>query len=150
MHSNIENRMFVIACFAVLVAFVAGYNFHRGNIRKELEGAAAENQEMFKTISVVFDLLTKNTDTMMRFSHYTDNHTEVVPFCPECTNAKDISGPPVAGDVPVEPSVKQLYQDSVEIHDTFKRIAGSLSNQRFTLRARLEDLKFKLPVLPSE
>ena len=106
------------------------------------------NNATFKAIKVVFNLMADNTDTMMRFAHYTDQHMREVPFCPECTGSADADVADVADavDDTVTASLPQLLEDSKEFKDTFKRIAGSLSNQRFTLNSTLEDLKYVLPV----
>ncbi len=93
------------------------------------------------------DALYKNTDMMMRFSHYTDSHqpgTEV-PFCPECTRGKRQIGHIVSlnqDDLPATDfSRLDLVSDCVEIVENLERHHMAALIQQVTLRRTLTRLR---------
>jgi len=119
----------------------------RANTEEQCNLLVEKNTRNMGEMGYVFERLFENTGTMMRYSHYLDNHdpatTGPVRLCPECTNAKDQIIPmgPEEGEEDVEASFEQLLLDADEIHDSIYRIKASLYNQGIKLKHTLEQLR---------
>tara|TARA_R110002020_G_scaffold460313_1_gene678776 strand:+ start:2496 stop:2921 length:426 start_codon:yes stop_codon:yes gene_type:complete len=137
-------RLFVFLFIVSIVGNVV-FTIKMSQAKNVVTPIVEQNSETMSEMAHVFDLLLKNTDVMMRYGHYLDEHdplTELVPFCPECTGSEDNILPIEVGDPEILSSdIDQLMSDSKEFYAVTRRIKSSLYNQSFKLKHTLSQLK---------
>ena len=89
------------------------------------------------------ELMSDSSDIIMRFSHFTDEHTAQVLLCPECS--------PESGtdeDLEIEDSEEvipetmvQLLKDANELYATALRFSSHLNQQQVALKRHLTQLR---------
>ena len=144
-----------LVLFLLMISFIGNVvllssKFAKANINNQptqIKILADKNTRNMTEIGFVFEKMFENTGIMMRYSHYLDKHdpsaTGPVPFCPECTNAKDeiipMESSSIAEDVDL--TFDQLFKDADEMHDSIYIIKSSLYNQGIKLKHTLKQLK---------
>ena len=99
------------------------------------------NEQIYKELAKATNSILFNSDVMMRFSHYQNNHDPEVkqqPLCPECVspNRFEQEIDPAWIDLPEDGTVYQTVDailDTQEIAEQIQRLTGSLVNQRHKL-----------------
>jgi hypothetical protein len=112
--------------------------------KNKLQLILNKNEQLFLEISKTFDLTVKNSDVILRFSHYTDGHKTKTNFCPECFNTSLYSDDKLKHEPNIEPvkvDLDQLLKDSNEFCESIKVLNASLVNQNFALSHTLSQLK---------
>ena len=117
--------------------------------KKSITKVIIANTDIMKESEAVFKQLKKNSDTLMRYSHYLDGHDPAVKkhlLCPECF--KDVPAPKGAEkyfitefeDHPEEvpETFDQLERDCKELRNSMKTISNSLHGQSVTISIALE------------
>ena len=148
-------------CFLSMVSFIANVVLlsmlfsERATTKEQFNLLVKKNTNTMGEIGYVSERIFENTGTMMRYSHYLDNHdpatTGPVRLCPECSGNEDKIVPmgPEEGEeinpdgTSLEPTFDQLISDADEIHNSIYRIKGSLYNQGIKLKSTLERLREK-------
>jgi len=127
----------------------------RATTKEQFNLLVEKNTNTMSEIGYVSERIFENTGTMMRYSHYLDNHdpatTGPVRLCPECSGNEDKivpMGPEEGEEInpdgsKLKPSFDQLISDADEIHNSIYRIKGSLYNQGIKLKHTLEQLREK-------
>ncbi len=137
-------------------SFIAGKSVEEREQQKlqkrEIEKIILANTDVIQQSSTVFKRLKKNTDTLMRYSHFLRGHNPSVkriPFCPECF--KDTPPPKGAEKYfttefeehleEVPETFEQLQKDCLELRNSMKTIATSLHAQSITIERQLDTLR---------
>jgi hypothetical protein len=125
------------------ILFLGGYSLSIADRQYEIDEVTEQNDKVFHAMQRAFEQSVKNSDIIVRYSHYTDLHTDPVPFCPECFNSPDGHDDMEMNASPeeIKSSIKQLLLDSIEFEESFKRMSSSLFNQRHTLQHTLNQLR---------
>ena len=132
------SRPFVcfLGCVAGCVATVQYQRVTHGSAK--IPEIVENNNLTVQALARIADPQTRLADITMRFSHYTDRHTETRLFCPECA-----SNPiPPPRDVPLEGealprTLAQLHEDSREISRGVGSILAGMWTQERALRYTL-------------
>ncbi|MCH2203864.1 MAG: hypothetical protein MK102_18010 [Fuerstiella sp.] len=105
-----------------------------------------ENSRVIDEIGKAAALMTECSDIIMRYSHFTDNHTEQVIFCPECGTRGPVHEEPEIEDTEEEypATIDQLLKDSDELRRGVGSIIIGLRLQRTGLRHHLKRLRENL------
>ena len=113
-----------------------------GNHQSLREG----NEQIYGEIAKATNLILFNTDLMMRFSHYQNNHNpevKQVMLCPECSSPNRVEQKidPAWTDLPEDEETVYQLEDAVfdnkEIFTQIQRLTSSLSNQYHKLNYTL-------------
>ena len=131
---------------SLLISAVIGYMWPSHKNESDLR---EQNTKIIQLFGELADDLYNNSDIMARFSHYTDNHQQVVTFCPECFNGNhDNLSESGYRIVPPEEIIHidsksdaTLYDDTVEIIERLQRIQSSLGTQKVCLTHTLNVLR---------
>lgn len=115
----------------------------------ELQTVQKNNTETVRSLGHVAALLYDNSDLLMRYSHWTVGHTEVVPLCPECFNS-DISqeSDEFIAEINRSPdgvTSDDLVKDSEEIYRAVGATKMAIFRQRSPLVRTLERLRDSRP-----
>ena len=144
--------LILITCVSAS-SFVAGKSVEKKDQQKIQKEAITKiivaNTDVMKVSETVFKQLKKNSDTLMRYSHYLDGHdptTKNHQFCPECF--KHVPLPKGAEKYfvtefeeqleEVPETFEQLQQDCKELRNSMKTISTSLYGQSITIESGLE------------
>ena len=102
-----------------------------------------ENSRVIDEIGKAAALMTECSDIIMRYSHFTDNHTEQVILCPECGTGGPVHEEPVI-EYPEEEypaTIDQLLKDSYELRRGVGSIVVGLKLQLTGLQHHLKRLR---------
>jgi hypothetical protein len=109
------------------------------------------NEQIYEELTKSTNLILFNTDLMMRFSHYQNNHNPEVKqekLCPECSSPDRIEQEidPAWIDLPEDEETVYQLEDAVfdnkEILTQIQRLTGSLTNQHHKLKYTLLKMKY--------
>ena len=93
------------------------------------------------------ELMSDSSDILMRFSHFTDEHTAPVLLCPECSpesgTAEDLEIEDPEEIIPE--TMVQLLEDAKELHATALRFSNHLNLQQVALNKHLANLRAGQP-----
>ncbi len=101
------------------------------------------NSALIGELGQIAGVMEETSDIMMRYSHYTDNHTEQVPLCPEC-GTESILGDETVPEEPAEEipeTMEQLLADARELGRSVGSLKSGMVHQRTALRHHLERLR---------
>ena len=102
------------------------------------------NHSTLRALGLVSQVQTENSDLVMRFSHFTHDHTHAVGLCPECTSGGMGDDNPVeisVDDVGLVLSLDHLVADANEIQMGVGNMLLGLKIQRDALRHYLLRLR---------
>ena len=79
----------------------------------------------------------------MRYSHYTERHSDAVVLCPECTKDSPRREEPVLDepDEDIHETMVQLLRDSRELRNSVASLTSGLLFQQASLQHHLEKLR---------
>jgi hypothetical protein len=105
----------------------------------------AINDDTVNHIGVLSEILHDNSDTIMRYAHYLNPHTQKLTLCPECHGT--VNHPErTKYETPVDEGVgtlDDLHRDAKELNSSVRRIIYTIAQQRITLTRTLEKLRMK-------
>ena len=104
------------------------------------------NHSTLRALGLVSQVQTENSDLVMRFSHFPDDHTHAVGLCPECTSDGTGDDNPVEislDDVELVLSLDHLVAYANEIQMGVGNMLLGLKIQRDALRHHLLRLRRK-------
>lgn len=145
-----------ICLLAVCTCVSAEVMTKRAN-RKQKENITkviTANTEIYQENEILFKRIKKNSDIMIRYSHYLDGHNPEVKrvmFCPECGEgaSKDlikntiIKHEEVLEEVPE--TFEQLLKDCKELRSSSNTASSSMFGQSITLQRNLDKLRSTKP-----
>jgi hypothetical protein len=110
-----------------------------------IKSLVIKNCENREVLDKLFRIMVKNSDTMMRFKHYTQGHGANTPFCPECGDGKgDVLPEPEPEDYEnLEESIEQAIRDSYELGESLERLHFGMTHQHICLQANLKIMRDK-------
>ena len=109
------------------------------------------NEQIYGEIAKATNLILFNTDLMMRFSHYQNNHDPEVKqeiLCPECISSSPTEEEIDPAWVDLPEDEKTVYQiedavyDTKEIFTAIQRLTSSLNNQYHKLNYTLLKMRY--------
>ena len=114
-----------------------------GTGQASLADVIKENSRGIDELGKAAALMTECSDIIMRYSHFTDNHTEQVVLCPECATGSPIGEEPTFEDPEEEypATINQLLTDSRELRKGIGSINIGLQIQLTALRRHLNRLR---------
>ena len=91
-------------------------------------------------------MMTECTDIIMRYGHFTNDHSTPVLMCPECAQGKP-QEEPVIDDPPedIPETMEQLLRDSQEVKNSVAGLTLGLKLQLVALERHLEQLRKAAP-----
>ena len=143
MNRTIITTLTILVVFLSVMLFKTRYN--------DYQPLREGNEQIYKELTKATNLILFNTDIMMRFSHYQNNHDPEVKqesLCPECasSNPTEEEIDPAWVDLPEDD--KMVYQiedamyDTKEIFTQIQRLNSSLSNQHHKLQYTLLKMRY--------
>lgn len=162
-----KSKYIIIAlCLSVVLNVVFVVVRAKGMLKshRDLQTLRASNNMSYLQIKEATELLINNTDIMMRFAHYENEHdrnAEKQFLCPECTSEESRDKDPGVGKSTVaESEFQQLEQeilsyctedaiyDAEEIRKQIERIRVSLFNQNIKLKHTLSRMRLHTEDVP--
>jgi hypothetical protein len=134
------NPFSLCAVFFVLGVTVGHYTSEGTNYDSRLRDAnTATIMELGAVAAVMYD----NTDTMMRYSHYTEGHSVALLACPECGDSDADHMEPDALDAEYADTKpdQNAIEDARELTLSVSTLRNHLVNQGVALRYTLEQLR---------
>ena len=127
---------------------------HNSQQTKNIAKVLIANTAIYKENETLFRRIRKNSDTIMRYSHYMNQHNpdvKRVPFCPECGEGASeelvkntiTDHEEVTEEVPE--TFKQLLKDSEELRNSVSSASSSMFGQSIALEAHLDKLRTTKP-----
>jgi len=141
------------ACYGVTVLRLERTE-HRHEQTKNIAKVLIANTAIYKENELLFSRIKKNSDTIMRYSHYTNKHNPSVKrvmFCPECGEgaSEDLIKNTVTEHKEVFEYVpetfEQLLKDSEELRISVSSASASMYGQSLALKNHLNKLRHTKP-----
>ena len=139
----------IITTLAILVVFLSVMLFKTSY--NDYQPLREGNEQIYKELTDATNLILFNTDIMMRFSHYQNNHDPEVKkeiLCPECVSPNRVEQriDPAWIDLPEDEEIvyrlKDAVSDNKEIFTQIQRLTSSLTNQHHKLKYTLLKMKY--------
>lgn len=101
------------------------------------------NSDVIDELGRAASVMTQCSDIVMRYSHFTDHHSETVLLCPECSKGRPKHQEPEIEepDEDIPETMAQLLSDSQELRTSVGSLTSSLLLQRVALQHHLEKLR---------
>jgi hypothetical protein len=106
------------------------------------------NSEVIDELGRAAAMMAECTDIIMRYGHFTDDHSTTVLMCPECGQGNRYEDEELVIDDPPEnvpETMEQLLRDTRELKNSVAGLTLGLKLQLVTLKRHLEHLREAAP-----
>jgi len=135
----------------LVVGLIVGFGVAVVGQKDDIAKVIDSNTEIIQENGVVAKRMEGNSDIIMRYAHYLDNHdpkVKKVMFCPECLKESNEALSKILGEAhdddvteDVPETFDQLLKDCEEIRRSSKATGSSLYGQSIALKSNLEKIK---------